>query len=156
MLHSVDEIRVDEEQVGLRLRGEAPCDPEIRTVDQVGVLQDDERRVAERVHARREAKPLGEAGRGPGHEAGELLGAHLPARRHGAREEPGGLRRVDRSVLKRVLGEPLKISPGPSYPGPSQTPPVNRPAPLRVDRSFLNPPPTGPYPVPVPYPRPHP
>ena len=47
------------------------------------------------------------------------------------------------------VGEPLKISPGPSYTSQGRAPAVNRmPAP---DRSFLNPPPTVPfYPV---YPR---
>jgi hypothetical protein len=50
-----------------------------------------------------------------------------------------------------LLGEPLRVGPGPSDSGPGRAPTVSRmPAP---DRSFLNPPPTGRYPVPVPYPR---
>jgi hypothetical protein len=49
------------------------------------------------------------------------------------------------------VGQSLNLSPGPSYSGPRPATPVTRmPA---VDRSFLNPAPTGRYPVPVPYPR---
>ena len=49
------------------------------------------------------------------------------------------------------VGQPLKIGPGPTYSGPGQSQPVVRmPA---LDRSFLNPPPTGRYPIPMPYPR---
>jgi hypothetical protein len=54
-----------------------------------------------------------------------------------------------------ILGEPLRVSPGP-YAGPSRVSAANRPpVPLQPDRSFLNPSPTT-FPVPIPFPRPHP